>query len=1320
MTAVNGKAECLHELFEAQVDIRPLDLALICGDVSLTYRELEQRANQLARHIRSYGAGPGALVGLYFERSELPIIAVLACLKAGVAYIPLDPDYPQDRVRHILADAEAVLLLSEQSLFENAAVAFHGNIVLVDSNAAEIAEQSTARLSRQETGVSSLDLCYVIYTSGTTGRPKGVMTEHGNAVSFVLAFNDVCQMNHTDRIYQGFSLAFDGSVEEIWMAYSNGATLVVGTRDVVRFGSEVARLLTKHNVTYLSTVPTFLSMIDEDLPTVRLLVVSAEPCPPELVAKWATPNRRMLNVYGPTEATVNTTAAECEPGKPVTIGRALPEYETYVLDDQLHPVAPGEHGELFIGGVCIARGYLKQPELTAKQFVANTFKNTGTSPRLYRTGDLVRENHNGDLEFMGRIDSQVKVRGFRVELSEIEAVLLEHPEIRAAAVKVVDRDGAQDLAGYVVPNDPNTSFEGDEVYELLQARLPAYMVPAYLDSISKLPSLTSGKIDRKSLPDPITPLVRKCRKIVEPATDLERDIADVWKEIFKVSPISVEDDFFLDLGGYSLLAAQVVSRLRSKFALEVAIRDIYGHSTIRKLAEKIDSIDDNQATESAPTHNPCAKKTSREVFHSLSFVTRWSCVGLQFLSLFLFYGFAALPLVILSGIVFSTISGTLAIEPAIFIFAAITLGGFPALLITSILLKWVIIGRYKAGRYPLWGWYYFRWWLASRIQTLSGIGILSGTPVMILYYRLMGAKVGRNCIIDTATCSVFDLITIGDDTSICAETQLTGYRIEDGMLILGTIEIGSRCFVGIHSNLGLNTRMGDDSKLDDLSLLPDGAVMEAGQARRGSPAQAAEVALPDISDEQASRRHPFLFGLIHLLLAGLLGIVMFVTAIPSIIIVLFPLMVGGTLWAMSSLLIAIPVQLVWFCLSVAALKALILGRIKPGVYKTESLLFLRKWMVDAMMGISRGLLHPLYSTIYLPTWLRLMGAKIGLRAEISTVTQVTPDLIVIEDESFFADGSMIGGRHFFRGHVELATNRIGKRSFVGNNAVLPIGKELGDNCLLGVISSPPADGKRTPDGTEWLGSPSFRLPHRVKVEGFKEYETYRPTVRLYILRFIIDALRILIPYYILAAGFIAFASFLSISYAYLPLWVAMVFTPPVAFALAVGVSLCVVVLKRMIMAPFKPVIKPLWSTYVWWNEVINGAYETVAAPALAPLMGTPFLSWYLRLMGCKVGKHVFLETALFSEFDLVDIGDYAALNLGVVVQNHLFEDRIMKSSYLRIGDECSVGNMSVVLYDTEMEAGATIGPLSLLMKGETLPQSSRWLGIPTSPDTASG
>jgi non-ribosomal peptide synthetase-like protein len=1307
-----GDNLCLHHLFERQVDETPEALAIICREVTLTYEQLDHISNQLARHLRSLGVGPGKLIGVYLERSQNHIIAVLAILKAGAGYVPLDPTYPTERMKHILTDAEVGVLVTEQALLEQASGFFQHTLVLVDSHQEEITKQPTMRISPRETGLQPTDLCYIIYTSGTTGRPKGIMTEHRNAVKFVEAFTEVCRLDNTDRVYQGFSLGFDGSVEEIWMAFSAGATLVVGTPEVVRFGNEVAKLLTEKKVTFFSTVPTFLSMIKADLPTVRLIVVSGEQCPAELVERWARPNRRMLNVYGPTETTVNTTAAECLPDKTVTIGRPLRGYEIYILDGEMTHVPSGKPGELYIGGTTLARGYLNQPELTAKHFVANPFDKAGNSPRLYRTGDLVSLEHHGELQFHGRIDTQVKIRGFRIELSEIESVLREHPLIQAAVVKVFQRSGLEELAAFVVVDESGDSLDRDDLLSLLRQRLPPHMIPGYLELIEEIPTLPSGKVDRKRLPEAKTPLVQTKRDIVAPATELEKRILTVWEEIFKISPISTADDFFLDLGGYSLLAAQVVSRLRNECKLDVAIRDIYQYSTISKLAQELTAHGDDPV-QAMPEQKSDVRRSSKAVFETIPSVTRWCVTGLQAIATCALYALMASPLLIALVMVLSVTDGKLALEPAIWIIVAMIFAAYPMVIAMSIILKWVIIGRYQPGEYPVWGFYYFRWWLTTRIQSINGISLFSGTPVMSLYFRLMGAKVGKNCIIDTPFCTIHDLVSIGNDTSICAESQLLGYQVRQGMLVLGTIEIGDRCFIGTHCAIGLNTKMGDDARLDDLSSLPDSHVMEAATACRGSPPQPADVSLPELPDEHY-QRHPLLFGFIHLVLAAAVGVLLVLTMLPSLAIITFSLFLGGLAWGAVSLFLALPVGRVWFCFAVAILKKIILRRMKPGVYPVESTLFLRKWVVDALLNIGRNLLYTMYTTIYLPPWLRLLGARIGPRAEISTVSQLTPDLIDIGEESFFADGSMIGGRRFFRGHAVFAENRIGCRSFVGNSAMLPVGANLGDNCLIGVLSTPPSEFNTTPDGTEWLGSPAFRLAHRQKAVGFDDSEVYRPTKSLYIQRYIIDALRILIPSFIGALGLLAFVIFVAFSYWYVPLWVMLAVAPLVASGVAIGVALCIVPLKNLLMGRFKPVIKPLWSRYVWWNEVVNGAYESIGAPVLAPLMGTPFFSWYLRLLGCKVGKHVFLETALFSEFDLVEIGDYTALNLGVVVQNHLFEDRIMKSSYLRIGDECSVGNMSVVLYDTTMQQGAVIGPLSLLMKGETLAPFTSWLGIPTS------
>jgi non-ribosomal peptide synthetase-like protein len=342
-----------------------------------------------------------------------------------------------------------------------------------------------------------------------------------------------------------------------------------------------------------------------------------------------------------------------------------------------------------------------------------------------------------------------------------------------------------------------------------------------------------------------------------------------------------------------------------------------------------------------------------------------------------------------------------------------------------------------------------------------------------------------------------------------------------------------------------------------------------------------------------------------------------------------------------------------------------------------------------------------------------MGAKIAPRAEISSVWSFAPELVDVGPESFFADGSIIGGKRVHRGLFEVGVNRIGRRSFVGNSAILPVGVSLGDGCLLGVQSIPPPKDKRTPDGTEWLGSPAFQLTHRVKVEGFDPTVMFAPTFRLLALRGLIDGLRVVIPYYLLLYVATMFSAYLYEVHRFAGAGLMFALAPVVEFAFGLCAVLAVVVLKEFVMGTFKPEIKPLWSVYVWLNEMVNGAYESVVVPIITPLLGTPFVATFLRLMGCRIGRNAYLATTLFSEFDLVEVGDYAALNQGVVVQNHLFEDRVFKSSSLRIGDEASVGNMSVVLYDSEIESGATVGPLSLLMKGERLPGGTRWHGIPT-------
>lgn len=1291
---------CLHELFEAQVDAHGDAVALACGDTSLSYGELEARANRLARRLRGVGAGPGVLVGLCLDRSELPIIAILACLKAGAAYAPIDPTHPDDRIRYIVGEAGISLMICEQALLDRVKSVFDGRIISLDGEAAEIAALPSARLTQADTGGAPTDLCYVIYTSGTSGRPKGVMTEHRNAYHFVQAFNAVCATTPSDRIYQGFSLGFDGSVEEIWMAFSNGAALVVGAKDTPRFGNDLAQYLSRAEVTYFSTVPTMLSTMTDDVPTLRQLVVSGEVCPPELVARWWRPGRTILNVYGPTEATVNTTAKICVPGQAITIGRPIAGYSIHILDSEMNPVPQGVKGALYIGGPGVSRGYLKQPELTSRHYVSSP-RDGG---RLYRTGDLAALNDDGEVEFFGRIDDQVKIRGYRVELSEIVSVLLEQDNVASATVAAHDRAGVPTLAAYVVIKDPAKPVDRSALLAALKAKLPVYMVPAYLDVLDELPMLTTGKVERKRLPEPVQPLVDEASAIAPPTSPLEAKIAGAWARVFSVTTVGAEQDFFLDLGGHSLLAAQMVAVLR-EVDLHVAVRDVYAFPTPRKLAQHLAAASALQA-DAAPTE----VKSERPALRRKAGL-RVGAIQAFFLVLG-WYVFAT-PSFFVLPIADDLLRGRLSLLQMVAILIPFYLALSLVLMAIGVGAKWLIIGRYKPGAYPLWGGYYIRWWLVSGLQQLSGAGIFLGTPLMPVYYRLMGAKVGRACALDSALVSAWDLVSIGDDTSIGADTQLHGARVEDGYLIIGRVDIGSRCFVGAHSALGLNVRMADDSRIDDQSLLPDGATIAAGEQWRGSPGKPLEVPVPPGEIYRASLLRKIAFVPFAWLVGSLLGLL---SLAPSLLLVKLWVYafdrgwMGAALWVSFAL---VPVFVAIACLWIAMIKAILLRRAKPGVYPLYSFYYLRHWLAYGLMRSSRALLLPVFTTIYLPPWMRLLGAKIGKHAEMSTVWSFMPELLEAGDSAFFADGCMFGGRRVFGGRFEIGVNRVGARSFVGNGAILPTGTGLGERCLLGVLSAPPSPGETTPDGTDWLGSPAFRLPNRQKVGGFSEEATYRPSRKLYAQRAVVDTLRILIPSY--TAFVLGLASLAAVLYGYEVYGLAITFAllPALGlFAAAIAVAI-VVALKWVVMGRFKPVIVPLWSPYVWFNEMVNGAYESIMAPVVTAFFGTPFAAPLLRLLGCKIGRNCYIASGLFSEFDLVQISDYVALNPGVVIQNHLFEDRIMKSSYLTIEPGCSVGNMSVVLYDSRMGEGAALGPMSLLMKGEVMPARSRWHGIPT-------
>jgi non-ribosomal peptide synthetase-like protein len=1297
----------LHRHFERQAERVPDRVAVECVKGSRTYDELNRAANRIAHALEKCGVETGMLVGILLDKSPDLYAAMLGALKAGAGYVPLDPKFPTDRMSAILEDSGAAVVITDAAGAERFGDSITTRFLLLDADKPLLDALPDTPIPAHRVGVQPNDPCYVIYTSGSTGRPKGVMIEHRNASAFIEGMLEAYGVDDSERIYQGFSAAFDASVEEIWLAFSQGATLVVPPQDVSRSPADAAEFIRSRGVTYFSTIPTFLSMIDQELPTVSTIVVGGEACSPELVARWAQPWRRLLNTYGPTEATVVATLAECVPGQPVTIGVPLPGYRVHVLDEEMELVPAGSEGELYIGGPAIARGYMNSQEMTDERFISLPEIDSG---RLYRTGDQVRLLANGELQFIGRIDGQIKIRGFRVELSEIEAVLQQQPGVRAAGVKVAQTEQGMELAAFIVidGNAPDAGALAEELGRLL----PEYMVPKYLDIVGDIPLSNSGKIDRKALPEPQTLLKRARGNVVMPADELETGIAAAWQQALGIPDISVTDDFFMDLHGHSLLAARTITALRARFAeAALSVRDLYRHPTVRALAAELRArgVDVGSSTVAADDD---AITPSELAFAGVGWFTRTTVSWLQGLSVVAYYALVSAPITFGILTVAAVYDGRIGWSDAAFLATVFGFAYWPAMVALTIAIKWLVIGRYRAGRYPVWGFYYFRWWLVTRFQALAWADMFSGTPLMSLYYRAMGARVGRHVTLSTPHCLAFDVVSIGRGASVGTETQLLGCRVEDGMLHIAPVEIGRNCFVGMHCNFGLGTKMGDGARLEDMSALTDWTELCAGGMAAGAPAQPANVRAPGDQLTPPPRfGRTFVFGLLHLGLIYAMGYFLLATIAPSLVLIMAALYFGGGGWAIAAALLSVPLSVATYLGGVVAVKRYVVGQLNSGTIRQHSFAYLKHWFAKYLMENTRHIMMPLYATVYLPAFLRQLGAKIGEGSEISTVSHICPDHLEVGDGSFLADACLVGGHRVHGGYVQTAPVSIGSKTFIGNSALLAGGSIVGDDVLIGVSSTPPS-GTKVPDGTAWLGSPSFKLPHRQKDCCFPEATTFAPTQSMRRQRATIDAIRVIGPGLIVMANLIVYAVALLTAWHNLPLWGMLLAIPAINAAVSFNAILVVALIKKACLGSLEPTVRPLWSRFVWLNELVNAIYEGVAASVMTPLLGTRMAAPALRMMGCKVGKWVFIDTTLFSEFDLVHIDDYAALNLGATIQTHLFEDRVFKADTLRIARGCSVGNMAVVLYDTQMHAGAKLCPLSVLMKGEVLPAGSVWAGVP--------
>ena len=1306
--AIRPRFRRLHQFFEAAVDRWPAAIALECEGEQLTYAQLDERANRLANHLLAGGVPVGGRVGLLLQRSVAMYTALLAVPKAGATFVPIDPAVPGDRLAFIAQDAQLDTVLTTSSLagtFDGLAVPHIELDRVADHIAAAPPGRPTLRLDEDP-------LCYIIYTSGSTGRPKGVAVPHSCICSLLSVVPELYGVTHSERVYQGMTISFDFSIEEIWPTWTRGATLVAGPTDGRNVGPPLADFLEDAAITMLYCVPTVLATLDRTIPSIRTVNVGGEACPAELVERWGGSGRRILNTYGPTETTVTCTMAELTQGRPVTIGRPLPTATIVLFDEDLRPVPPGEVGEICVGGPGVTRGYVNRDDLTAERFIPDP---TGTpAGRLYRTGDFGRFLANGEIEYLGRSDSEVKIRGYRVDLQEIESLLQEDEHVTAAVVTLLATPAGGELAGYLLLAEeaPAIGDLAPRLHAALRRRLPPYMVPAYLEVVDTIPMMASGKADRASLPAPSSSrLMGSDVAYSPPTTPTERQMVALWEEILGLGAgtLSVDANLFDDAGGHSLIAATIISRLRSvDGGAGLSILDLYANPTVRTLAEHLDLQQLERAIaapDAAPPPRPAPPGRLRVVVFTTAQVL-WI-----YLLLFVF----VLPL----GFVYGINRG----EPSITLLLQLILS-FPVSYLAGRWIMPLVAARLfsrglREGVHPLWGWTHLRVWAVQKALSLSPLPRLTGSPWMAGYLRWAGAIVGDVVHVGTAEITLPRFVELGDDVTVGYAARLEAAEIVDGRLHIGTVRVGDNAVIQANTVVQGPCSLGAGALLGEQSLLRPGQHIPDGQIWSGSPA----VPRPRVGDPVvevmagcplAPRAWPrrvlpsFAIGLVALELLPLAALV------PVVVAVWMALLEDGTRTALVLTAASGPLFVVSACALILVVRRFALLETPVGIHHLRSQLGLEKWFGDQVLAQSLELTNSIWATLYTPHWLRLLGAKVGRGAEVSTIANIDPDLLTLEDECFVADMASVGSATYCNGHVAFRQTEVGARAFVGNASFVPSGTHLGDGSLVGVQSVPPVSG--VAPGTSWLGSPPIYLPRREVYEEFTESQTFRPSRRQVVSRYVIEFFRIVLPASILGLSTFGTLYVLHLIAQRASVRTVVLVTPAVALTASLLVVLLVAGIKWAVVGRYRPRVEPLWSGFVRRTEFVTGIYEAAAVPVLlATLTGTALLGPLLRLFGAKVGRRTLIDTTYLTEFDLVEIGDDVAVGRDASLQTHLFEDRVMKMGTVTLEPGASIGGRAVVLYGATVGAASALAPLSLVMKGERLPPGTSWAGVPAEP-----
>ena len=1263
----------LVDIIYDTADRYPDAAAIDDGTVQLTYSEVIGDIRAGSRWLAARGIGRGDRVGIRMPSGSYSLyLAILSVLSAGAAYVPVDADDPDERAQLVFSEAGVAGVITEAGL----------------SRGPGSSRGWTA--APPQVG----DDAWIIFTSGSTGTPKGVAVSHRNAAAFVDAearmFLQDNPIGPDDRVLAGLSVGFDASCEEMWLAWRHGACLVPAPRALVRSGMDLGPWLVSRDITVVSTVPTLAALWPaEALEAVRLLIFGGEACPPDLAERLAVDGREVWNTYGPTEATVVSCGAKLTGGAPVSIGLPLPGWDLAVVDPAGEPVAPGEVGELVIGGVGLAR-YL-DPEKDAEKYAPMP---TLGWPRAYRSGDLVRLEADG-LYFQGRADDQVKVGGRRIELGEVDAALVHLPGVSggAAAVRKTS-SGTPVLVGYIASADP--SFDLAAAREHLAGALPAALVPR-LVLVDELPTRTSGKVDRDALPWPPPGDVPDVGSQLGGTMGW---LAAQWQDILGAVVDGPEADFFA-LGGGSLAAAQMVVALRGRYP-GMTVAHLYDHPRLGSLAGFLDEMAADQPEPVAVTPRRVAptplSAQAAQVALSLPLATLTGLQWVTWLALInnLVAGVYPLPWLV-------TVPWW--IVAAAFVAFITPLGRMSIAVVGAR----VLLSGLKPGTYRRGGSAHLRVWLAERLAEAAGAENLSGAPWLVYYARALGNSVGKGVDLHSAP-PVTGMLTLGHRSSVEPEVDLTGHWIDGDLFHVGPITVGNDATIGARTTLLPGSVVGKDADVAAGSAVV--GKVKNGQYWKGSPAVKSGKARHPWPDHRPPRAAHWV--VVYGLSSVVLGALPLVSLGAGLAVLAWAVRETTTLeqalwqaapWIPVATLVAAGV---YAAVTVVGVRALSVG-LREGYRPVRSRVGWQLWCTERLMDAARNYLFPLYAGLLTPVWLRILGAKIGRDTEISTAL-LTPKFTVVEDGAFLADDTMVASYELGGGWIHIAKATVGKRAFLGYSGITQPGRRVPDDGLVAVLSATPPKAKA---GSSWLGSPPIRL--RRKADTADAALTYAPPMRLKVARGAVETCR-LVPMMVnfaIGVGVLAAVQAVALRAGYG--WAALSggIVLLIAGAIAGGIA---VAAKWLVVGRIRDDEHPLWSSFIWRNEVSDAFVETVAAPWFArAASGTPVMNLWLRGLGAKIGRGVWCETYWLPEADLVTLGDGSTVNRGCVVQTHLFHDRIMRMDTVVLEDGATLGPHCVALPASRIGAGATVGPASLVMRGDEVPAATRWQGNPIAP-----